>query len=102
MLVFTMYVSASYALWLILGTSTFPVVSDVRDWCMSRSAKLTEFIYCPLCSGFWCALLMTYVIPINYLRHYNGEHFTERIGQALCCAVFIFLIDKHVSRIDAR
>lgn len=102
MIILTIYVVASYALWSAIGTSTFPGLSWLRDKAMERSTTITEFIYCPLCSGFWCAFSLSFIVPINTSGQSDVPSIAMKFVQALCGAGFIFLIEKHVSNIDAR
>lgn len=42
---------AAYRLWHLVAEDT--IIERPRAWLVKRSAKLSDFITCPWCAGFW-------------------------------------------------
>lgn len=42
---------AAFRVWRLIGEDT--ILDRPRDWVIERSEKLSDFITCPWCAGFW-------------------------------------------------
>lgn len=97
------FVLASYTLWFVFAKSDLPGWWKVRDDLIDRFTGLATFLFCPICSGFWCSLLMSALLPIDYPE--RASFVAKAAGclsQALVGAAGVFLLDLFVVRMERR
>jgi len=97
------FVLASYTLWFVFSQSDLPGWWKIRDNLIDRFTGLAAFLFCPICSGFWCSLIMSVLLPIDYLE--RASFVAKAAGcfsQALVGAAGVFFLDLLVARIERR
>ena len=102
-----LFALSSYGAWFVFTTSELPLWWRLREIMATRSVTFAKFILCPLCSGFWVSLAMSYVFPLtgSAVRWPDEDFALWVVGpivQALAGAATIFLIDTHVTRLEER
>jgi len=102
-----LFVLSAYAAWFVLTTAELPVWYKLREELMTRSVTFSKFILCPICSGFWTSLALSFVFPltasvIRWPDQAFGVWVLGPLVQALAGAGAIFLIETHVTRLEER
>jgi hypothetical protein len=95
------FVLASYALWFVFSQSDLPGWWKLRDRLIDRFTGLAAFLFCPMCSGFWCSLAMSALLPIDYAERASFVAQTAGyLAQALARATAVLLLDLLVRRAE--
>lgn len=95
------FVLASYALWFVFAQSDLPGWWKLRDELMGRFTGFVAFFFCPICSGFWCSLVMSFLLPFEETTSFLAGA-AVCLTQGLAGAAAIFLIDLYVVRMERR
>jgi hypothetical protein len=101
----TLFVLAAYAAWYIFSTAELPIWHRIRDAISSRSVVFFKFIDCPICSGFWVSLALSFVFPIAETAPLFGPAWgavSSSLVQAFAGAGAVYLIETHVRRLEER
>lgn len=97
-----LFILAVYAAWFVFTTSELPVWESVRDSLMTKSPLFAKFILCPICSGFWVSVALSLMFPLLG-EPSNLYDLAVKVGlQALGGAGAIYLIERHMVRLEER
>ena len=100
-----LFVMACYAAWFVFTTAELPLWEPVRTKIAEKSSTFTKFILCPICSGFWCSVVVAFALPLFTAPEwmgYAGHWFVAPVIQGLAGATSIYLIELHVGRLESR
>jgi hypothetical protein len=95
MSVLLLFLLACFGVWRVFAISDLPLWGALRDAWMSDHPWFAAFILCPLCSGFWASLALSFACPLV------PGNFGPVI-QAFAGAATVFLVETQVQRIEER
>ena len=102
-----LFVLSAYAAWYTFATAELPLWGDARTALAMKSTTFARFILCPICSGFWVSLVLSYVFPltigdIRWPAELPGQEVAGILVQAFGGAAAIYVIESHVARLVER
>lgn len=92
---------ATYGLWFVLTQSDTPGYGPWRDALAARHPRFQEFIHCPMCSGYWCSLLIA-LATTAATTPFSFAAAVHVVILTLAGAAGCFLIETMVRRLEAR
>jgi len=101
------FVLSAYAAWYVFTTAELPIWDPLRTALMTRSSIFAKFMLCPICSGFWVSLAMSYIFPLTLSTVRGpgtllGVWILAPLVQAFAGAGAIYLVETHVRRLEER
>jgi hypothetical protein len=94
------FVLASYATWFVFSQSDLPLWGSIRDKLCMKSETFSKLVHCPMCSGFWCSLVVA--VGFNWPILPTVVDFSRMFLHGLAGATAVFLIEAHVTRLERR
>lgn len=94
------FMLACYATWFVFAQAELPLWHRAREWLSLKSQTFGHFIMCPMCSGFWCSLLVA--VGFNWPVSSTVPDVVSILMQALTGAASVFLVETHVTRLERR
>ena len=99
-----LFILSCYAFWYVFTTAELPLWDRIRSWVLERSTTFTKFILCPICSGFWCSVAVSYALPLfvtpEWMSH-AGQWIVGPVIQGLAGSTSVYLIELHVGRLES-
>lgn len=92
-----LHILATYGLWYVIGQSSLPGWSKLRDRLMEKSETFGRFLLCPVCSGFWISLAFA-AGSVAWGAASGYEAGLRAFAGAAGC----LLLETHVSRLQAK
>lgn len=95
------HILASYAVWFAVTQSELPWWGEYRDRLRVRYTSFSTWAGCPMCSGFWCSLL---VVLLRLAPSFPLAPLSIGYAAALSLAGAsgVFLLETLVRRFEAR
>jgi len=98
-----LHLLASYGLWFVVTQSHLPVWHGIRDALALKYSTFGRWLLCAVCSGFWCSLAVASALAAPELMGGVTVTLVGRLFvQALAGAATCYLVEAHVTRLEAR